>query len=121
MKCIEEKILKDGFVINNDILKVDSFLNHQVDPKTIDAFAKAVKKEFANERVDVVLTIETSGIAVAYAVARMFDVPLIFAKKTTSQTTIDDYYEAKIKSFTRNCISNVRFFCNFCEWIFHSF
>ena len=107
MKCIEEKILKDGFVINNDILKVDSFLNHQVDPKTIDAFAKAVKKEFANERVDVVLTIETSGIAVAYAVARMLDVPLIFAKKTTSQTTIDDYYEAKIKSFTRNCISNV--------------
>ena len=107
MKCIEDKILKDGFVINNDILKVDSFLNHRVDPETIDAFAKEVKKEFANERVDVVLTIETSGIAVAYAVARIFDVSLIFAKKTTSQTTIDDYYEAKIKSFTRNCISNV--------------
>ena len=107
MKCIEDKILKDGYVINNDILKVDSFLNHQVDPKTIDAFAKEVKKEFEDQKIDMVLTIETSGIAVAYAVARILGVPLVFAKKTTSQTTIDEYYEAKIKSFTRNCISNV--------------
>lgn len=107
MKCIEEKILKDGFVINNDILKVDSFLNHQVDPETIEAFANEVKKEFAKEKIDVILTIETSGIAVAYAIARVLGVPLIFAKKTTSQTTIDEYYEAKIKSFTRNCICDV--------------
>ena len=53
MKCIEDKILKDGYVINNDILKVDSFLNHQVDPKTIDAFAKEVKKEFEDQKIDV--------------------------------------------------------------------
>lgn len=107
MKYIEEKIFKDGFVINNDILKVDSFLNHRVDPEAIEAFANEVKKEFANERIDLVLTIETSGIAVAYAVARILNVPLLFAKKTTSQTTIDEYFEAKIKSFTRNCVCNV--------------
>ena len=70
MKCIEEKILKDGLVLNNSILKVDSFLNHQVDPEVIDAFAKEVRKEFSDNKVDIVLTIETSGIAVAYAVAK---------------------------------------------------
>ena len=107
MKCIEEKILKDGVVINNSILKVDSFLNHQVDPHAVDAFAKEVKKEFADTKVDIILTIETSGIAVAYAVAQVFNVPLVFAKKTTSMTTVDEYYKAKIKSFTRNCVSDV--------------
>lgn len=107
MKCIEEKILKDGLVLNNSILKVDSFLNHQVDPEVIDAFAKEVRKEFSNNKVDIVLTIETSGIAVAYAVAKEFNVPFVFGKKTTSQTTIDDYFFAKIKSFTRNKVSDV--------------
>ena len=91
MKCIEEKILKDGLVLNNSILKVDSFLNHQVDSEVIDAFAKEVRKEFSDNKVDIVLTIETSGIAVAYAVAKEFNVPFVFGKKTTSQTTIDDY------------------------------
>lgn len=107
MKCIEEKVLNDGIVINNSIIKVDSFLNHQVDPKVIDAFAREVKKEFGNQHVNLVLTIETSGIAVAYAVAQVFEVPLLFAKKTTSATTVDDYYKAKIKSFTRNCVADV--------------
>lgn len=107
MKCIEEKILKDGLVIDNSILKVDGFLNHQVDIEIIDAFAKETKKVFSKQKVDLVLTIETSGIAVAYAVAKEFGVPLLFAKKTTSKTTIDDYYKANIKSFTRNKISNV--------------
>lgn len=103
MKCIEQKILEDGYVINNDILKVDSFLNHQIDPKVIRDFALETKKVFSNVKVDKVLTIETSGIAVAYAVAEAFnDVPLVFAKKTKSQTTIDNYYLTKVKSFTRN-------------------
>ena len=101
MKCIEQKILEDGYVINNDILKVDSFLNHQIDPKVIRDFALETKKVFSNVKVDKVLTIETSGIAVAYAVAEAFnDVPLVFAKKTKSQTTIDNYYLTKVKSFS---------------------
>ena len=107
MRCVEQKILKDGYVLNNDILKVDSFLNHQIDTEVINAFAREVKEEFKNQKVDVILTIETSGIAVAYAAAEVFKVPLIFAKKTTSQTTVDEYYKAKIKSFTRNAVSNV--------------
>ena len=107
MKCIEEKILKDGYVLNNDVLKVDGFLNHQVDPQVIDAFAREVKKEFDGKKVDIILTIETSGIAVAYAVAQVFNVPLVFAKKTTSVTTVDEYYHAAIKSFTRNAIADV--------------
>lgn len=107
MKCIEQKILKDGVVLNNEMLKVDSFLNHQVDPKVIKAFAEEVKKEFANEKIDIVLTIETSGIAVAYAVAEAFNVPLIFAKKTTSLTMVDDYYTTTIRSFTRKAFSDV--------------
>lgn len=107
MKCIEQKILKDGLVIDNSILKVDSFLNHQVDPEVIRAFANETQRVFADKEIDVVLTIETSGIAVAYAIAEILDVPLVFAKKTTSKTTIDDYYKVRIKSFTRNKISNV--------------
>ena len=107
MKCIEEKILKDGYVINNEILKVDSFLNHQVDPKVINAFAEEVKKVFADKKVDVILTIETSGIAVAYAVAEAFNVPLLFAKKTTSLSMVDDYYKVTIRSFTRKAFSDV--------------
>ncbi len=107
MKCIEEKILKDGYVLNNDIIKVDSFLNHQVDPKVIDAYAQEVKREFADKQIDIILTIETSGIAVAYAVAQVFNVPLVFAKKTTSLTTVDEYYHAAIKSFTRNAVADV--------------
>ena len=107
MKCIEQKILKDGLVIDNSILKVDSFLNHQVDPEVIRAFANETQRVFADKKIDVVLTIETSGIAVAYAIAEILDVPLVFAKKTTSKTTIDDYYKVRIKSFTRNKISNV--------------
>ena len=107
MKCIEEKVLNDGVVLNDETLKVDSFLNHKVDPKVINAFASEVKKEFADKKVDVVLTIETSGIAVAYAVAEAFDVPLIFAKKTTSLSMVDDYYKVTIRSFTRKAFSDV--------------
>ena len=108
MKLLEERILKDGIILNNDILKVDSFLNHQIDVTLLNNFAKAVKEDFNQIKVDKILTIETSGIAVAYAVAQAFgNLPLVFAKKSKSQTVDDNVYKATIKSFTRNIESVV--------------
>lgn len=108
MKQIEQKILEDGYVIDNEILKVDSFLNHQIDPNTIKCFAEETKKVFGDKRIDKVLTIETSGIAVAYAVAEeLGNIPLIFAKKTKSKTTIDEHFFTEVKSFTRKDLVEV--------------
>ena len=108
MKLLEERILKDGIILNNDILKVDSFLNHQIDVSLLNDFAKAVKEDFKEIKVDKILTIETSGIAVAYAVAQAFgNLPLVFAKKSKSQIVDDNVYKATIKSFTRNVESIV--------------
>ena len=108
MKSIEEKILKDGKVINNEYLKVDNFVNHQIDPKTIREFAREVKKEFANFQIDKILTIEASGIAVGYAVAEEFgDLPCVFAKKSPTNIQIDENYTELVKSFTREQYFNV--------------
>ncbi len=102
MKNIEEKILKDGMILNGDILKVDSFLNHQIDVKTLRAFAEGVKEHFAGQGINKILTIETSGIAVAYAIAEaMGDLPLVYAKKSKSATVGSDVYTAEVFSFTR--------------------
>ena len=108
MKELEERILNNSRIINNEIIKVDSFLNHQIDVKLINQFAKEVKKFFKDVKVDKILTIETSGIAVAYAVAESFDgVPLLFAKKSKSKIVDDNVYKTNIKSFTRNIDSEV--------------
>ena len=108
MKLLEERILKDGVVINNDILKVDSFLNHQIDVALARKLAKEIADEYKGLGVNKILTIETSGIAFAYAVAEeMGDLPLVFAKKSKSATVGNDVYKAEIKSFTRNICSTV--------------
>ena len=108
MKILEDRILKDGVIINNDILKVDSFLNHQIDIALTRALSKDIAKIFKNQEIDKVLTIETSGIPLAYAVAEeLGDLPLIFAKKSKSATVGNDVYKAEIKSFTRNINSTV--------------
>ena len=108
MKYLEDVILKEGTVIDNKIIKVDTFLNHQIKPEIINEFANEVVKHFSGVKVDKVLTIETSGIAVAYAVAEKFgNVPVVFARKTRSATTGDNIYSAYIKSFTRNIFSEV--------------
>lgn len=107
MNYLEEKILSEGKIINNDILKVDSFLNHQIDPKTIREAAKLIVSRFPS--ANKILTIETSGIVIAYAVAELLgDIPVVFAKK--SKSAINDcsnVYMTEIKSFTRNIISSV--------------
>ena len=107
MKALEDRILNDGVILNNDILKVDSFLNHQIDPVLIDALAEDILNFFKGARIDKILTIETSGIAIAYAVARILKAPIVFAKKSKSATVGDDVYTTEIKSFTRNLVSKV--------------
>ncbi|MBQ7995170.1 MAG: xanthine phosphoribosyltransferase [Bacilli bacterium] len=108
MKSIEKKILEEGRVLDNEILKVDSFLNHQIDPKVINEFAKEVANQFRKEGINKVLTIETSGIAIAYAVAEALgNIPLVFAKKTKSKIVDDDVFKADVKSFTRGTVSPV--------------
>ena len=108
MKYLEDIILKEGRIIDNDIIKVDSFLNHQIKPEIIREFAKEVVKHFSYARVDKILTIETSGIAVAYAVAEQFgDLPLVFAKKSKSKIVDENVYKASVRSFTRNIDSEV--------------
>ena len=108
MKLLEDRILKDGVIINNDILKVDSFLNHQIDTELTRAIAKEIAETYKGFGVNKILTIETSGLPVSFAVAEeMGDLPLVFAKKSKSLTVGDDVYKAEIKSFTRNINSTV--------------
>ena len=108
MKELEERILKDGIIINNDILKVDSFLNHQIDVLLTRELAKEIAEAFKGFGVNKILTIETSGLPVSYAVAEeMGNLPLVFAKKSKSLTVGNDVYKAEIKSFTRNICSTV--------------
>ena len=89
MKQLDERILKDGIIINNDILKVDSFLNHQIDVVLTRDLAKEIAETFKGFGVNKVLTIETSGLPVSYAVAEeMGNLPLVFAKKSKSLTAL---------------------------------
>ena len=108
MKELEERILKDGIIINNDILKVDSFLNHQIDVSLTRALAKEIAELFKGYKINKILTIETSGLPLSYAVAEeLGDLPLVFGKKSKSLTVGNDVYKAEIKSFTRNINSTV--------------
>ena len=100
MNFLEERILKDGVVKEGNVLKVDSFLNHQMDVRLLDRIGEEFYKRFSDTPVTKVLTIETSGVAIAYAVARCFDVPMVFAKKSKSINIEGDVYTAEVESFT---------------------
>ena len=100
MNFLEERILKDGIVKEGNVLKVDSFLNHQMDVLLIDEIGKEFYRRFSNKEITKVLTIEASGIAIAYAVARCFGVPMVFAKKAKSINLDGDMYTAEVESFT---------------------
>ena len=106
MNFLEERIQKDGQVREGDILKVDSFLNHQLDIKLLDRIGEAFYEHFKDKRVTRVLTVESSGIAVAFPVARMFGAPLVFAKKSRSMNLDGDLYRSIVHSYTHN-IDNV--------------
>ena len=100
MNFLEARILKDGVVKEGNVLKVDSFLNHQIDTSLLDQIGKEFYRRFADKPITKVLTIEASGIAIAYAVAREFGVPVVFAKKSESINIDGDMYVAEVESFT---------------------
>ena len=100
MNFLEERILKDGVVKEGNVLKVDSFLNHQMDVELLDEIGREFHRRFADKEITKVLTIEASGIAIAYAVARCFGVPMVFAKKAKSINIDGDMYTAEVESFT---------------------
>ena len=100
MNFLEERIMRDGLVKEGNILKVDSFLNHQMDVKLLDQIGEEFYRRFAGLPITKVLTIEASGIAIAYAVARCFGVPMVFAKKAKSINIDGDMYTAEVESFT---------------------
>lgn len=100
MNILEERILKDGIVKSGNVLKVDSFLNHQVDIDLLEGIAKEFKRRFNNKTITKVLTIEASGIGIAAFVAKEFGVPMVFAKKSKSINIDGEMYVAEVESFT---------------------
>ena len=107
MNFLEERISKDGVVKEGNILKVDSFLNHQMDIKLFNQMGEEFKKRFADKKINKILTIEASGIGIACIVAEYFDVPVVFAKKTQSINIDGDVYVAEVESFTHKCKNQV--------------
>ena len=100
MKLLEERIRKDGVIKPRNVLKVDSFLNHQMDVELFDAMGAEFKRLFAENPINKILTIEASGIGIACVVAQHFHVPVVFAKKSQSINLDGESYITKVESFT---------------------
>ena len=107
MKLLEERILKDGTVKAGGVLKVDSFLNHQIDVELFNKMGEEFKQLFADRPINKILTIEASGIGIACIVAQHFGVPVVFAKKAKSINLDGDTYVTKIQSFTHQRVYDV--------------
>ena len=107
MQLLEERIRKDGIVKPGNILKVDSFLNHQMDIPFINELGKEFKRRFANAPITKILTIEASGIGIACLVAQHFNVPVVFAKKAQSLNLDGEMYCTKVQSFTHKRVYDV--------------
>lgn len=107
MKLLEERIKQDGRVIGTEVLKVDNFLNHQVDPALMKAMGDEFARLLADAKVEKVLTVESSGIAPAVFAALALNVPMVFARKKKSLTLSEDHYTADVYSFTKQEINHV--------------
>ena len=107
MKLLEDRIRKDGIVREGEVLKVDSFINHQMDVELFREMAREWKRLFAGKPINKVMTIEASGIGIAAIVAAEFGVPVVFAKKSMSVNLDKDNYETRIQSFTHKKIYEV--------------
>lgn len=107
MNFLQERILKDAVVVSPEVLKVDTFLYHQLDIALVDAIAKELHRRYADRLITKILTIEVSGIAIAAAVAREFGVPMVFAKKTKSKFMDEEVYDAQILSFRHKNVNRV--------------
>lgn len=107
MELLKARIRKDGIVRGSDVLKVDSFLNHQMDIALFQEMGKEWAKRFEGARVNKILTIEASGIGIAAIVAQSFDSPVVFAKKSQSKNISGDVYTTKVTSFTHDRVYDV--------------
>ena len=107
MNILQERIMRDGIVKPGNVLKVDSFINHQMDIALLDEMGKEFCRRFADKSITKVLTIESSGIAIAYPVARQLGVPLVVAKKSQSVNLDGDLYVAEVESFTHKKTNKV--------------
>lgn len=107
MKLLEDKIVKDGVIKSGNVLKVDSFLNHQIDVPFIAELCQEMKRLFEDRPINKILTIEASGIGIACIAAMYFGVPVVFAKKTSGSNMDNDVYATQIHSYTHNKTNNV--------------
>mgnify|MGYP000137652936 CR=1 FL=1 len=107
MNFLEERIVKDGIVKEGNVLKVDSFLNHQMDIELFDQIGAEFKKRFADKNINKILTIEASGIGIACIVAKHFHVPVVFAKKTQTKNIAGDVYTSKVESYTHGRVYDI--------------
>lgn len=107
MKLLEDRIIKDGKVIGGDVLKVDSFINHQMDPELFREMALEWKRLYDGTGINKILTIEASGIGIAAVAGLEFGCPVVFAKKSKSSNTPEYSYSATVKSFTRGTVNDI--------------
>ena len=107
MQLLKDRIRKDGKIKSGDVLKVDSFLNHQMDIKLFEEIGKEFKRRFSDVSINKILTIEASGIGIACIVAQYFDVPVLFAKKSKTKNIAGDVYTTKVESFTHGKVYDI--------------
>ena len=107
MKELKDRIRRDGIIKSGNVLKVDSFLNHQMDIRLFEAIGQEFKQRFSDVEVNKILIIEASGIGIACVVARSFDVPVVFAKKTQTKNIAGEVYTTKVESFTHGRVYDV--------------
>lgn len=107
MQILKDRIRKDGVVKEGNVLKVDSFLNHQMDVKLFREMGKELKKRFEGEEINKILTIEASGIGIACVIAEEFDVPVVFAKKSKTKNIAGEVYTSRVESFTHGRVYDI--------------
>ena len=107
MKLLKDRIRKDGKIKEGNVLKVDIFLNHQMDVQLFHEIGKEFKRRFEGEEINKILTIEASGIGIACVVAEVFQVPVVFAKKTQTKNIAGDVYTTKVESFTHGRVYDI--------------
>lgn len=107
MELLKKRIVQDGNTIGNDVVKVDMFLNHQVDVELLNEIGKEFRKRFPSDKITKIVTIEASGIGIACIVAQYFGVPVIFAKKGANRNVGDNLYKADVFSFTKGTTTTI--------------
>ena len=107
MQLLKDRIQKDGIVREGGVLKVDSFLNHQMDIELFEEIGKEFRRRFAEDEINKILTIEASGIGIACIVAQYFHVPVVFAKKTKTKNIAGDVYTSRVESFTHGRVYDI--------------